>query len=419
MLLKTPDYYKNFQCIAGACKDSCCIGWEIDIDEDTKTYYEQVEGSFGDRLRTHMVQADQEDIDPQTGLCMTSFELSEGRRCPFLNAENLCDICIELGEEALSEVCTEYPRFTMEYFCDVEKPYTLIREKCMALSCEEVGRLVFSREEPIKIETRELPDQEWMEEDGEEWESDEEEEENREEARLSGLLLQARDYAIQLLQKRNLDLTNRIIAYIDFCSQIQHLLNEDRENEIPQLIPKWEVRLNSDQKRSFRDQREIDRPGQPERDMRESFFARQNGYDQMEILDEEWRTCLARMREWYANTPESEIRETHTRWKQEVQGREYEQEHLLVYFTFRYMMRAVFDRNVLCHARFAVVSFLTIRDMALVRFATRGHFTVQDCIDVARIYSKEVEHSEENLDLLRDCFLYDEIFEPEELKRQL
>lgn len=419
MLLKTPDYYKDFQCIAGACKDSCCIGWEIDIDEDTKTYYEQVEGSFGDRLRTHMVQADQEDIDPQTGLCMTSFELSEGRRCPFLNAENLCDICIELGEEALSEVCTEYPRFTMEYFCDIEKPYTLIREKCMALSCEEVGRLVFTREEPVKIETRELPDQEWVEEAGGEWESDGEEEENREEARLSWLLLQVRDYAIQLLQKRNLDLTNRIIVYIDFCSQIQHLLNEDRENEIPQLIQKWEVRSNSDQKGSFQDQEEIDRPGQTERDMRESFFARQNGYDQMEILDEEWRTCLARMREWYANTTESEIWENHTRWKWEVQGREYEQEHLLVYFTFRYMMRAVFDRNVLCYAQFAVVSFLTIRDMALVRFANRGHFTVQDCIDVARIYSKEVEHSEENLDLLRDCFLYDEIFKPEELKRQL
>ena len=405
MLLKTPDYYKDFQCIAGACKDSCCIGWEIDIDEDTKTYYEQVEGSFGERLRAHMVQADQEDIDPQTGLCMTSFELSEGRRCPFLNGQNLCDICIELGEEALSEVCTEYPRFTMEYFCDVEKPYTLVREKCMALSCEEVGRLLFTREEPVSVETRELPDQDWMEDDGEEWEP-EEEEENREEARLSGLLLQARDYAIQILQKRNLDLTNRILNYLDFCSQIQHLLNENREGEIPSRIQKWEWQG-------------VDPFRQPERAMKDSFFARQDGYDKMEILDEEWRACLAQMREWYAHTPESEIRENLTRWKQEVQGREYEQEHLLVYFTFRYMMRAVFDRNVLCHAQFAVVSFLTIRDMALVRFATQGYFSVQDCIDVTRIYSKEVEHSEENLDLLRDCFLYDEIFEVEELKRQL
>ena len=27
-----PDYYKDFQCIADKCKDSCCIGWEIMID---------------------------------------------------------------------------------------------------------------------------------------------------------------------------------------------------------------------------------------------------------------------------------------------------------------------------------------------------------------------------------------------------
>lgn len=33
MKLRKPDYYDRFRCIAGACKDSCCIGWEIDIDE--------------------------------------------------------------------------------------------------------------------------------------------------------------------------------------------------------------------------------------------------------------------------------------------------------------------------------------------------------------------------------------------------
>ena len=31
-----PDYYKDFQCIADKCKDSCCIGWEIMID--SKSY---------------------------------------------------------------------------------------------------------------------------------------------------------------------------------------------------------------------------------------------------------------------------------------------------------------------------------------------------------------------------------------------
>ena len=30
-----PNYYDKFKCIANRCKHSCCIGWEIDIDEDT------------------------------------------------------------------------------------------------------------------------------------------------------------------------------------------------------------------------------------------------------------------------------------------------------------------------------------------------------------------------------------------------
>ena len=35
MLTVYPDYYSAFRCIAGACKHSCCIGWEIDIDEES------------------------------------------------------------------------------------------------------------------------------------------------------------------------------------------------------------------------------------------------------------------------------------------------------------------------------------------------------------------------------------------------
>ena len=34
-----PDYYPNFKCIASECRHNCCIGWEIDIDEDTFEYY--------------------------------------------------------------------------------------------------------------------------------------------------------------------------------------------------------------------------------------------------------------------------------------------------------------------------------------------------------------------------------------------
>ena len=46
-----PNYYPDFRCIASACKHSCCVGWEIDVDGDTLGYYDTVSGKMGDRLR--------------------------------------------------------------------------------------------------------------------------------------------------------------------------------------------------------------------------------------------------------------------------------------------------------------------------------------------------------------------------------
>ena len=51
MKLRVPSYYKEFTCLAGACRHSCCVGWEVDVDEDTAAYYETVEGVLGERLR--------------------------------------------------------------------------------------------------------------------------------------------------------------------------------------------------------------------------------------------------------------------------------------------------------------------------------------------------------------------------------
>ena len=49
MKIVKPDYYDSFRCIADKCRHSCCIGWEIDIDEDTLDLYENIPGDFGDR----------------------------------------------------------------------------------------------------------------------------------------------------------------------------------------------------------------------------------------------------------------------------------------------------------------------------------------------------------------------------------
>lgn len=44
MKLVTPSFYKDFKCIAGACPDSCCQGWEVDADEASLAYYKTLSG---------------------------------------------------------------------------------------------------------------------------------------------------------------------------------------------------------------------------------------------------------------------------------------------------------------------------------------------------------------------------------------
>ena len=39
MLLRTLDYEEQFRCLAGRCPHSCCVGWEVMLDEDHARRY--------------------------------------------------------------------------------------------------------------------------------------------------------------------------------------------------------------------------------------------------------------------------------------------------------------------------------------------------------------------------------------------
>ena len=138
MIVK-PSYCGSFQCIASRCRDNCCIGWEIDIDEETDQFYRTVKGEFGKRL---------EDGISREGT--PHFRLKgEQERCAFLNDSNLCDIFIHLGEEHLCGICREHPRFYEWY---EEIPGLLDwTETGLGLCCEEAARLFVSESGPLRL----------------------------------------------------------------------------------------------------------------------------------------------------------------------------------------------------------------------------------------------------------------------------
>ncbi len=126
-----PDYYGKFKCIADKCKHNCCIGWEIDIDDDTMNLYNSLDGEFAERIRGN-IEGD-----------IPHFILKEGDRCPFLNESGLCDIICELGEDAICDICYMHPRF-----CNFYDDFT---EVGLGLCCEEAVRIILTQEEKFSV----------------------------------------------------------------------------------------------------------------------------------------------------------------------------------------------------------------------------------------------------------------------------
>ena len=125
MVLYSPPYYHTFRCIAAACPDSCCHEWTVDIDPQTAARYRALEGDLGDRLRAVLQ-------DTGDGTVM----VNEKGRCPMWRDDGLCRIQAQLGHDALSQTCRQFPRLRHDYGNFVELG--------LELSCPEAARLILS-----------------------------------------------------------------------------------------------------------------------------------------------------------------------------------------------------------------------------------------------------------------------------------
>lgn len=370
MKLRVPDYYEDFKCIGGKCTDSCCIGWELDIDEESYEAYKKVGGDFGKRLRESMV-----DGSDETEECNT-FRLN-GDRCPFLNEKNLCDIYIHLGEKSLCKVCTEYPRFTVEY--------DNTREKSMALSCEVVGKLLFEREDRVTFIEKEIPYEEIFEEC------------------LPMFVKEIeyiRDRSIAILQNRTDDIYDRIKMFLCFVSKAQEIINEGSEDE--NLI---ELLENLD----------IDCPNFKSGELKP--FIEEVCYllGELYVLGDEWTEVFS---EFKSKLNEEVIYEFE-KYRKDNKMLDLWYENIMVYFVFRYFTKGVYDCDVISRAKFAFLGFFAIRGLAAIRYQNLRKFDITDMIMVAKAYSKEVEHSEGNIAYLMEEFLFSEEFDIENLCRIL
>ena len=134
-----PKYMEKFKCIGSECTDTCCAGWDINIDENSLERYKNSTGVLKRLVDGKFLVGDTNDDFFNAGYMI----LKDGSMCPFLNENMLCDIHGGVGEENLCITCKSYPRI----FNIVDGIY----EKSALASCEEICRLALMSKEKMEF----------------------------------------------------------------------------------------------------------------------------------------------------------------------------------------------------------------------------------------------------------------------------
>ena len=348
MIHRFPNYYKEFSCIADKCEATCCAGWQIVVDEESLKKYKKVTGEFKQRIK--------EGVDFKEGV----FYQKPGKRCAFLNERNLCDMYTALGEEAFCETCRRYPRHIEEF--------ENVREFTLSASCPEAARILLAQKEPVRFYEVEVkaPEEEFDDYDPVVYEK----------------LLEARCEMLKVLQNRTVPLQERAAALWDFIRIFQEKMDEGtlflEENIYEELVPR-----------------------NPETSYEEAkaLFALLHN---LEFLADDWEETLAETEEILYEAGEAAYDELSRRFltwqKEQMPDRDIMSEQLLVYFISIYFCGAVYDEYVASKVKMSVCSVFYIGEMAKALWAkNKESLTMAEFTRIVYRYSRELEHSDENL----------------------
>lgn len=376
MEYRTLDWYQEFHCIGGSCEDSCCENWEIDLDEESLRLYMKQKGDFGKRLKDSTRVKDKQ------------FILS-GTRCPFLNEDNLCDIYINMGEDCLCETCTNFPRH-IEEFDD-------LKEVSLTMSCPEASRIMLAKEEKMHFVCKEGTDKEYglkMVRPVKSFAFWKKQSVNKLDNALFDALFEVRERMFAILQNRELPIRYRACIILMLAEDVQEVIDKGEKNysQIAQILQKLPDSVNA-QKEYVETRKALVR--QPEEKVAAWLLQILNMYEGLETIKEEWRLLLEKGQHFTDLSGYPAFMEY---YKQ----REYEFEHILVYYIYNYFLGASYDRDALTKVKFAIISYLVVFHLDVAYWMEQDKcFTYENQVLVAHAYSKEVEHSYNNFESLQ------------------
>lgn len=342
MLYRKQTGYNEFKCIADKCPKSCCVGWQIVIDEDSIKKYTMTEGNFSDRLKASIDYS--QDCFKQ-----------HNARCAMLNDNGLCDLQATLGEEYLCNTCKMFPRH-IEEFQD-------IREYSLSLSCPEVTRMIMEPDYEFNIfetedSTEDIP------EDFEDFDFI-----------LYDKLEFARDKMLKVATEKTLPLQERMNIIACMSLKLQELYDDGDIFEMDNV--------NADGV--------FDASGTSAMLSLDSCIRGLDTLIEMEVLEDSWRDSIKKAKAfWMENTT------NFTLWKSTMYPcarQEFIFEKILEALLYTYFCGAVYDGQIYARTMIAVQS---TRWLMMLNTASPNTSLEQ----TVYLYSREVEHSDLNVNRL-------------------
>lgn len=361
MRLYAPDIFTDFVCSGSDCTDNCCtIGWDIEIDDKTLAFYKSLDSELGKRIAANIYEEDGCHYMGQEG------------GCPFMNENGLCSVQLEYGEEHISDICREHPRF-YEWFGDY-------KEAGVGLSCEKTAQMLTEHTAPILFTERQIneePDD--LEFDG----------------NLLNGVKNIRDRLIEILQNRGYTVCERLGIMLCACGDIQQAVDTEdcrRQKQLSGMLAIEGFLLEIISEAECVDSL---KKSEVYGELAEKFL-------QMEYINSDLKERFV-----YIRDNIDRILYAEKQFDKAYRDNSFELEHTAVYFIYRYLIKAVRDYDIEGRIYSAVICTMMIRMLFMAEFSKRGELPRKEQrAFLIKEFSKEIEYSAENMDMLYD-FIYE------------
>lgn len=265
-----------------------------------------------------------------------------------------------LRSDGLCEIALKFGEDSLGYICKMHpryiNEYSNREEYGVGLACEEAARLIMTDENPNLYDLKEDVVSETDE--------------------LAEELIALRKKIIDFVLK-NGALGERIAGVLRYTEKISPLVANGEYDKAKKVEIKRKPIKNERSVSNIKEMLEI--------------------FKSLEILDEKWLKMLDNIK---------------LECEAQIVDFDGELKRIFCYFLYRYFVLYSLDGDMLGAVKLAAVSVILLRGL----FSGKSQ---SERIDIAHIYSKEIEYDDENLDSLLFDFFVNEVFETEEIIKML